>query len=558
MARSRASESDTYWEPTQMDKKMNEQGGINMKNKKVKMLALLLAAMMTFTACGQTSNDKQGDEQKQEESNSGESQDDKEQDDKEEVTWTADSSKSVSIYMELAALPGEDDMVLAELEKRTGVDIEMIGVLAGTDEVTTKLSTMLAGGEVPDIMWVSLSQAQELKDAGMLANVSDVLNAVAPNVIEETGDTLYDVPLNSEGEVYMIPNMKEGYVRNLNVRADWLENLNMEMPTDLESYREMLNAFTYDDPDGDGKDDTIGLEFCMAHVPNQAWVSVFGAYGIAAGKEIELEDGSVTEWVKHPRFMEAMTYIREVMADGVCEPEYVSLPSLTSFENLWTGVSGVLEWENVGPTNNWMPGRYTEDPVPTFCFPTIEGPYGDSGVPAAYPVLDYGWVFSASCENLEGAAKIADFCMTEEGSDLLYFGIEGVMYNWADKENGIVEYLGEYADSATHRTAGGFCYWGLFTPKNNAEWRTLNTQTREGQTAAKENVIDWAYIPLVSEVYQDKGADMDQIINEMLAELFTTEEDLQTVYDSYIERWENAGGTEWEAEVTAQWKELNK
>ena len=48
---------------------------------------------------------------------------------------------------------------------------------------------------------------------------------------------------------------------------------------------------------------------------------------------------------------------------------------------------------------------------------------------------------------------------------------------------------------------------------------------------------------------------MDQIISEMLAELLTTEEDLQTVYDSYMEEWEAVGGSAWEEEATQMWKE---
>ena len=59
----------------------------------------------------------------------------------------------------------------------------------------------------------------------------------------------------------------------------------------------------------------------------------------------------------------------------------------------------------------------------------------------------------------------------------------------------------------------------------------------------------------VSQERKENGADMDQIISEMLAELLTTEEDLQTVYDSYMEEWEAVGGSAWEEEATQMWKE---
>ena len=59
----------------------------------------------------------------------------------------------------------------------------------------------------------------------------------------------------------------------------------------------------------------------------------------------------------------------------------------------------------------------------------------------------------------------------------------------------------------------------------------------------------------MSEVYSECGADMDQIIDEMFAELLTTDEDkMQAVYDDYIAQWEAAGGSDWEEEVTELWK----
>lgn len=541
----------------------------DMWKMKFRALALFLGLTLAFTACAQTQEEKseeslaQENSEGQEESSTQEEAGTQEESVAEseeadsEPTWTSDETQEVTIMMEVSALPGEDDLVIAELEKRTGVKINMISVLSGTD-YSTKLNAMIAAGNVPDVFYTNISSIQEYKEAGLLANVEDVLTAVAPNVVEDTKDVIYQVACNKEGEVYMVPSMIKGYAPNLNIRKDWLDNLGMDMPTDLESYREVLNAFTYNDPDGNGKDDTIGVEFSMAHLPTMAWTSVFGAYGIAAGKNIELEDGTVTTWVKHPRFIEAMTYIQDIIGDGVCEPDYISMPSVNSIEKFWSGVAGVFEWNSVGSTNNWYPSRYAEDPAPTLEFAILEGPYGDSGVPAVYPNLTAGWVFSATCKNMEGAAKIANYCMSEEGADLLYFGIEDVMYRWIDREKGEYEYLGEYADAATHRTAGGYCYWALFAPSDNTEYRTLNAQTREGVQLAYANGIDWVNIPYTSEVWNKYGADMSQVINEMLAELFTTEGDLQEVYDRYMEEWETVGGTEWEEEVTAQWKELKE
>lgn len=482
-----------------------------------------------------------------------------ESDTKAAPAWTSDNDEEITIMLFGDNTPDADNIVLQELEKQTNTKISIIYL--PFNDYKTKLGTMIASGTVPDIFYCSsLADAADYKKNGLLANVEELLTEKAPNVMVDTKDMIYDVSVNQDG-IYLVPSPAREWGDNINIRTDWLNNLGLEMPDDLESFREVMHAFTYDDPDGDGQKDTYGYTFNLDNLTQnsgRAFQNIFGAYGIPKGKTIELEDGTVTSWVKHPKFLEAISYIKSLIDDGVTEPDYVTIPQMDMFGKLWTGVAGCMEFECVGPTNNWMPVRYTEDPVPTFDFPIVKGPDGQSGVPAVYPDLTSGWVFSANCKNLEGAARIADFCMSPEGSDLLFLGVEDVMYRWIDKEKGQFEYLDQYKDNATHRAAGGFCYWLLFKPSDNAQYRTLNEQTREGVKQAWDQGIDWAYITSPSQVRIDCGADMDQVINEMIAELLSTKEDLQTIYDSYIEEWENVGGSDWEAEATEQWKEQNQ
>lgn len=473
-------------------------------------------------------------------------------------TWTFDDSVEITIMMPGGNTPDENNIVIEELEKQTGTNISIIYVPHADYDM--KLNAMIAADDAPDIFWCSkVSDIADYKAAGLLADVSGVLEAVAPNVMEETKDVIYECSVNKDG-IYMVPNTSMDFGVNVNIRKDWLDKLGLEMPTDLDSFAKVMHAFTYDDPDGNGIDDTFGYSFSLSTMvgAGRTGQNLFGAFGIAKGHPVELEDGTITTWVKHPRFLEALTYLKGLVDDGVCEPDYISIPNVNMFEKLWMGKSGCIEWECVGPTNNWMPGRYVEDPLPEFAFATLKGPYGDYGNSACYANLTKGWLFSAKCENLEGAARIANYCMSEEGSNLLVLGVEDVMYKWVDKEAGIIEYIPPYNDSATHRAAGGYDYITLFRPLNNAEVRTLNTQTREGVEEAWGQVIDWPYILEPSQVSTDYGADMDQVINEMFAELLVTDNDkLQEVYDSYIKEWESVGGSDWEAEVTELWKAQN-
>ena len=66
------------------------------------------------------------------------------------------------------------------------------------------------------------------------------------------------------------------------MRVDWLKNLGLEMPTDLDSLYDVLYAFTYDDPDGNGQQDTVGIVMPMAQY--MQWDNLFGAFGICFEK----------------------------------------------------------------------------------------------------------------------------------------------------------------------------------------------------------------------------------------------------------------------------------
>ena len=45
----------------------------------------------------------------------------------------------------------------------------------------------------------------------------------------------------------------------LKIRADWLSNLNLKVPTTVDEFYDVLKKFTFNDPDKDGKNNTYGL-----------------------------------------------------------------------------------------------------------------------------------------------------------------------------------------------------------------------------------------------------------------------------------------------------------
>ena len=438
--------------------------------------------------------------------------------------------------------PADDNAVLHEIEARTGIRYAPIYV--ASEDYITKFNSMIASRSVPDIFGAnSVADQEKYRDNGLLLALDDLLATHGSNILADKGEVIRN-GINGEGTIWGIP--RPGwYPNNFAFRTDWLDNLGLEVPTNLDNLYETLRALTHDDPDGDGEQDTIGLGLYLTQPVT--WGSIFAAFGIPAFYPI-YQDGVVTSFLLHDNYLDAVRYYRRLYREGLMEPDFATLTALPTFEKLWNGIYASLDFTAVGTTNNWL-GRYTEDPIPTFDFALIRGPDGKGG-----SLFQYGTgitSLNATTEVAEEAIKLMDYFHTDDGNQLLYFGIEGSYYRWIDKAAGKFEYIPPYNDSATQRTAGGWVYWGLHRRQNgDAETLTMTPQTQAALQMGLDNAIEDAFIFATPEIQRDLGTTLRDVEFEALATLIATEGDLEAEYQRFVDRWLREGGATWQEQAT--------
>lgn len=448
--------------------------------------------------------------------------------------------------------PAEDNDILKELEARLGVKVEI--TVLPTADLKTKLNTMLAAGNEPDIYNPDATQLVELLEAGRLLNMEPYMAEYAPDMLASYGENLHQAPANKEG-FYAVFRNDQGIIKNFCFRTDWLKAVGMELPTTTEELYEVLKAFTFNDPDGNGVNDTYGI--APAAQALATFECLFTSFGIplkGADSLVELEDGTVTTALKHPAFLEAITFMNKLYKEGIMDPDFATITQMQAFERLWNGKVGVISFQNVGVTNNWYPGRYTwevpADPAEQFAFARVNG----NGAAKAYQSLtDPQLVVKADCKYPELAVKVINYMyFNPEGQELTYLGIEGKHFEWLDEENGKYQRLGEFTDDTAHRAAGAYVYndFGGWTV-DSMEKRLLNKTTREGQAEEFEMALDWPFLFTVLEAQTEYGADLNAIVNEAIANLIVTDGDIAAEYAEYVARWENEGGLDLEEEATA-------
>lgn len=168
----------------------------------------------------------------------------------------------------------------------------------------------------------------------------------------------------------------------------------------------------------------------------------------------------------------------------------------------------------------------------------------------------YTAVIAATCKNPEKAVEALNFIYyTEEGQTMTYMGVEGVMFNWTDKENGKYERIGVYADDTIHRAAGAYVYntSGGWTVQN-AETRTMNAYTQASQAEEMAIATDHTFIGDALESWDEYGSSLKDLERQMLANLIVTTGDVQAEYEVFIEQWNEEGGLEFEEEATEYFK----
>ncbi len=473
---------------------------------------------------------------------------------------SADDKPVITMFVGGDNTPAEENSILNAISEKFGCTFKA----TVTSDYTTKLNVLIASDSLPDIFSIKdEATLVEMAENGRLWNMKDALDEYGPDIKATYGDSIYDMAVNDEEHIYaLVAQSSGGALKNLAVRKDWLANVGLDVPTNAEELYNVLYAFTWKDPDGNGKDDTRGIAMHMGNA--DMWQHILNLFDISIHSfndaAVVLEDGTVTTVLKHPRFLEAIDYIRKLYAEGLMDPDFATLTQMQCFEELWNAKIGMLDFQAGGTTQNWYPGRYTfevpEDPGDLFAFATLNGTtdvYATSNTAADV-------VINARSANPELALAIVNYMYyTPEGQEMAYMGIEGVHFEWIDKEAGKYQRLGIYTDDVVHRADGAYSYipsGGYTSP--NVTSLLKNKTTRDAEENEKLYVKPYPEFNNVLETRTEYGADLDGIVKECFAQLIVTDGDVEAEWAEYVQRWEEEGGTEYEAEATAAWAEQNK
>lgn len=344
-----------------------------------------------------------------------------------------------------AGAPPDDWMAYDIIRDELNINLTYVIMPTGADG-EAKLNAAAAADALPDLFQL-VSASGDTRGAlyhyfelGLVAPVEDLMPLMPQRVELHYNDPLLLDLVTFDGHQYGLPELppiprREGLV----VRKDWLDNLGLEPPTTLEELYDVAVAFTEDDPDGNGVNDTYGLGgFINGQGLGNRFDFIFGAYGVP-GVWNFTGDGEFGLTVRNENYPEALAYFKSLVDAGVIDPDW---PTLTrdEFRARWKqGQYGIM-WEDFAALTNKSNYAPFDENFPDGEWIPIPAPTGPDGEAYYGVYTGRGQIFAISHTAAEegkgeAIARLLEW-MTTDGYYLLGFGVEGE--NFVFDENGLI------------------------------------------------------------------------------------------------------------------------
>lgn len=382
-----------------------------MKKRRIVSAVLALTMAASLMACGGNANSKDG-------GTKSVSSQDSSQAGKERVPirWLTTGDTA-------AAVIEDGDRIIEAINEKLGIDLTVELVPEGSTE---KVNVAMASGDFPDVVTGSYgtSAVQQWIENGMVIPLNNYFEGhpAMEQWLEDYEWTAVD------GNYYGLPAVSQAIANALIVmRQDWLDELGLAYPKNLDEMKTVLEAFTFQDPDGNGINDTYGF---TATKPTSStpfdWV--FFANGLPYADYSLDGDGNVIPWFEDPSFIPSMHYIKDLWDSGVIDPELMLNTNSKKEEKFFQGKAGSMLaalFRHVSRIESSLQELYPEAAI---CYEVP--PAGTDGVMGMNKPAKTGTIncVTTACKNPDKAVDFLNFMASEEGRSLLLLGIEGVHY----------------------------------------------------------------------------------------------------------------------------------
>ncbi|NOU98134.1 extracellular solute-binding protein [Paenibacillus sp. LMG 31456] len=441
--------------------------------------------------------------------------------------------------------PDENNSISKEIEKRTNTKLKFSWLSPNNYE--EKMNVTLSSGDMPDLMLVSDPFAPVIRKAAAQGAFWDVteLYSKYPKLAEFPKDS-WELTKMEDGKNYGIPRVRPteggGFPY---VRKDWLDKLGIPVPQTIDEVYKVWKAFVENDPDGNGKADTIGYAAYVAQdgMGSIGWVeSAFngtnGSWKLVNGKLVNINI--------LPETKDSLIFLNKAYMEKLIPEDFAILKATQAKDMMKASKSGM---GSDTPEAAWEPTqelRKTNPKADVLPLASINGfTNKDTGFNGMYVINK-----KVPEAKLKKIMEMLDYGATDEAWDLVSFGLKDTHYTEKDGNKVFTE-LGQ-KELVTQGAFKQLLY------KNDKYQRAFRNGMPNDYLERNKKVIDERAkvsqsnlsVGLYSETALTVGPEINKKIQDMKTKIIYGKEPI-TAWDEFVKK------LQMEADFQKMTKELN-
>ena len=419
----------------------------------------------------------------------------------------------------------EEDWVYQKILK----DINVSFKLELVDDYWNAMGTRM---DIYDAYMIDIDHLRTWGRDGALLDLTELKETKLASYYDWLGSTKLSAAY-VDGVLYGLPKLYDGSKSQLcvTIRQDWLDALGLKMPETIQDLYDVAYAFTYNDPDKNGENDTLGL---TAAKPSATGVFLFdtilGSFDTAMGNWILIRDGKVTNALLQPGMVQGLEWCKKFVDAKIVDNDCLSTAGTSQFVSGKVGMIGCT-WPGIWKAYGQQQIHDVNPNAVTNFFTTLKSEVG------AEPAMYQGDLNSTNAilaisaditdEKLDALIKYIDYITVGEGANLVYYGLEGE--HWVYDEQGRIR-MTENATAANYIST-----YQIFSRK---ELEYLKVKFPEAQqvfeATTSANRIE-VYNTLVLEPEEIYLEDMESYVRQQLLAFIYGERELtQEEYDKFL------------------------
>ncbi|OCT15469.1 ABC transporter substrate-binding protein [Paenibacillus pectinilyticus] len=327
-----------------------------------------------------------------------------------------------------------------QLEKETGVKVKYTHPADGQSK--DQFNLLIASNSLPDVIeynWGGVGGGGGTGYPGgpekaiadkIILPLNDLINKSAPNLkkLLQQDKELDKMIKTDNGTYYAFPMIRpdNGLVfRGPMIRKDWLDELNLQVPTTIDEWYTVLKAFK----EKKGASAPFTAQYSNEMNIQDAFIGAFKT----ANRFYVDDQGKIKYGPIDPQFKDALSLLRKWYAEGLIDKDFALNTDTKALDNkLMSDSAGATVGLLSGGMGRWMDTGKKKDPK----FQLVAAPYPtlNKGERAYIGQRDFKYnpiaskAVTGDSKNAELAVKWLDYAYSEKGSLLFNFGIEGESY----------------------------------------------------------------------------------------------------------------------------------